>query len=601
MKHLLFFLLICTCFTVYSQNEFADIEKEVEAWYQSNTYTSNTNTKSPQSINFPTHHYSIYGIIEKGKLADGTFAKFYDTTSSTPELILGGKVSYTADRLVITGVKPLGTNKLYGSFYVSNMDDFTMNYKPKKAGTLRITRDKISYLESLSQDRTVIVSVKNVNTLYFKKNNTERKSISYCSAEIPGISFNDNDSFEVNQILLQANDGVTIQWGDGTIFKGRVKPVQEDSLIRLITLYGQKSNLANGLKRITLSHENGKIIYSQDFNNNENNISNITLFIKDDGSLSEDNYWNYGKLLEHCYLTKWTYQNGNYFEGPIKYQIKQEEGSDVQSISTMIEKGVFKYPNGDRFEGDISQSIGYGSSQLYGDGTTYFKDGSKEKGDWLNKFNLTDSQKKRVLDCLNPSEARELAQQFEHRNHYIKYEGHVEYFNPSEEINEGLWGYITYDKARKRYTCNHKYTNEIKLEFAIDNKGHREWEIVYDKGKPKYLNVFTWYSNGIIESIKSYLYDSETLYLSCNFFSDGKIRSAYQYGKGNYGRNVIRKSKESHPTYGGYTCKLYDLNGDYERTIEWGIGIGESLFGGSYNKKMAPDHIVFSDWKPVDM
>ena len=604
MKHLLFFLLICTCFTVYSQNEFADIEKEVEAWYQSNTYTSNTNTKSPQSINFPTHHYSIYGIIEKGKLADGTLAKFYDTTSSIPELILGGKVSYTADRLVITGVKPLGTNKLYGSFYVYNMDDFTMNYKPKKADSLRIIRDKISYLEGLYNNFDVIVSLKNSNTIYLNRNNRDnrenddRNFLTFFSAKIPSVTFNDNDSFEISEILLQANNGATVRWRDGSVFRGKIKNMQKDGSLVFIILDGQKTGLTDYL-HITLSHENGNIVYSQDFNNNEKNISNITLFIKDDGSLSEDNYWNYGKLLEHCYLTKWTYQNGNYFEGPIKYQIKQEDGSDVQSISTMIEKGVFKYSNGDRFEGDISLSIGHGSSQLYSDGTTYFKDGSKEKGNWLNKFNLTDSQKKRVLDCPNPSEARELAQQFEHQNYYSEYTyfGYLQYFDPSSESRKDRSDYyspyIMFNKAKKYYTCTYKNSLKKIFEFAIDNNGYRKWEIVYDNGKPMYFNEFTWYSNGVIETIRSYIYDTEELYLSCNFFSNGELRSAYQYSKGNNGKNVIRKSKESHPTYGGYTCKLYDLNGNYEKSIEWRIG--ETRF------PMSPKHIEISKLKPVNM
>jgi hypothetical protein len=34
----------------------------------------------------------------------------------------------------------------------------------------------------------------------------------------------------------------------------------------------------------------------------------------------------------------------------------------------------------------------------------------------------------------------------------------------------------------------------------------------------------------------------------------------------------LRKTKEFNPTFGGYTSKLYDLNGNFEREIKWDIG-----------------------------
>jgi hypothetical protein len=57
-----------------------------------------------------------------------------------------------------------------------------------------------------------------------------------------------------------------------------------------------------------------------------------------------------------------------------------------------------------------------------------------------------------------------------------------------------------------------------------------------------------------------------------NFFSDGSFKNAYLYDKGNSGKNILRKSKEAHPTYGGFLTRLYDLDGHYEKTIEWYIG-----------------------------
>ena len=34
----------------------------------------------------------------------------------------------------------------------------------------------------------------------------------------------------------------------------------------------------------------------------------------------------------------------------------------------------------------------------------------------------------------------------------------------------------------------------------------------------------------------------------------------------------MRKSKEAHPTFGGFSIKQYDLDGNYEKMTEWSIG-----------------------------
>ena len=82
----------------------------------------------------------------------------------------------------------------------------------------------------------------------------------------------------------------------------------------------------------------------------------------------------------------------------------------------------------------------------------------------------------------------------------------------------------------------------------------------------------------------------------CHFFTDGKLRSAYQYGRGNNGKNVLRLSKESHPTFGGYTCKQYDLNGQYERSISWEIG--EKPYG-LFVYQFAPNRLIFDKLEPI--
>ena len=583
---------------------FADIKKEVNRWYSSVKRVSNISTKAPKSIDFTKQNYSINGIIAKGFLCEGTIAEFYETASLVPNLILEGRVSYQTGRLTVEGIRYIktstGTNKIYGTFYVYNMDDFTMNYKHKKAGALRIKRSKVSYLEGFYLECPVIVRMNEKSSVYVD-GKTGGRGYSFLSAVIPNITLNDDDSFDIYQILLQAKDDVTICWEYGTMFKGRVKPTpREDGAIIFYTLDGEKTGMTTGKKRISVSHMNGDIVYSQDYSEDNKLLSNESLLVRDNGTISEEDYWNCEKIYELCYLAKWTYRNGNYFEGTIKTVITPDKDTNTSTISSTATKGIFKYSNGDRFEGNVSsKSVG----PFFVDGTTYFVDGSKAKGNWLEKFKLNNNQWEKVYKCLNPSDAKALAKKLMHSNYYPEYEysERIEYFDPSaEKLGRTWWTSITYDKANKRYTCRYSDSKKTQLEFAVDNKGYRKWEIVYMNGRPTYINEYTWYSNGVVESINSYSYDTKKIYLSCNFFSDGKLRSAYQYGRGNTGENILRKSKESHPTFGGYTCKLYDLNGNYERSIDWGIGIGESLLGGRYVQKMAPAHLIFSELKPIE-
>ena len=181
------------------------------------------------------------------------------------------------------------------------------------------------------------------------------------------------------------------------------------------------------------------------------------------------------------------------------------------------------------------------------DGTTFFADGSKIKGNWLEKYKLTSSQWKKVNECQNPSDALALAQKLMKNNYYQAYTypcewpdyNKIEYFDPIEEqLFDTHDKYITYDKTNKRYFCKYDKSSKYDLVFAVNEKGWRKWEVVYKNGTPTYLNEYTWYSNGIVESIKSYHYTTKKIYLACYFFSDGKLRSAYQYERGNSRENI---------------------------------------------------------------
>lgn len=405
-KYILLSLLLSVCVSVHSQNEFADIKNEVNRWYSEITSASTLSSKTSNYIEYPSQQYLIDGVVSKGILCEGTIVKFYDISSLTPNLLLEGIVSYQYNRLVVEGIRHdktlTGTNNIYGSFYVYNMDDYSMNYKPKKAGPLRIKCYKALYLEGLYFQSPVLVRLNDKNSSIYIDGKIGGKKYSLLSAEIPNNILNDDDTFDVVKIILQIGDNATLYDDEGMVFKGRIRPIpQGGDSIQFQLMEGEKTGIPFGPKKQKVNRQHGEIIYTQE-NNEDNSLLSIeTMYVKDDGTMSD--LWNIRKYYEHCFLAKWTYRNGNYFEGSIKSIVTTDR------ISSTATKGIFKYSNGDRFEGDLStKTVG----PFFVDGTTMLVDGTKLKGNWLEKYKLSNSQLTKIYNCKNPSEAIALAKQF---------------------------------------------------------------------------------------------------------------------------------------------------------------------------------------------
>lgn len=339
-KYILLSLLLSACLSVHSQNDFATItdnvnsdlifvdihgqnafkaiKNEVDSWYKNLIEPSFFIEKN---IDFTAQHYLIEGVVSKGKLLEGTIAKFYDMSSSG--LLLKGRVSYQNNRLVVEGIKydktPTGTNKKYGLFYVYNMDDYSLNYKPKKAGALRIKCAQALYLESNFNQSPVIVKYSNPNSFIYIYGKAIGKERSFLSAEIPNYDLNNDETFDIFKIILLIGDNATLRDGEGMEFKGRIKPILQGS-------------------------------------------------------------------------------------GPIIFQLIE---------------GELNYGNGDRFEGNLStKTVGH----FFVDGTTFFRDGTIIKGNWLENYKLSDSQWAKVYQCRNPSRAKELITEYEKQKKQERYQ-----------------------------------------------------------------------------------------------------------------------------------------------------------------------------------
>lgn len=148
-KSIFLLLLLCSCFTTWGQAEYKKIQDQADHWYgwAAEADLLPTGAKS-KTVDFPKLKYCITGYFSKGVLTEGQVVEIYNTENE-PQLILTGKVSYLANRLLIKGKKydytDNGTCCTYGLFYVSNSPDNIMIYKPKKAQELKISDSDLEY------------------------------------------------------------------------------------------------------------------------------------------------------------------------------------------------------------------------------------------------------------------------------------------------------------------------------------------------------------------------------------------------------------------------------------------------------------------------
>lgn len=90
-------------------------------------------------------------------------------------------------------------------------------------------------------------------------------------------------------------------------------------------------------------------------------------------NLWDRNYWG-----THAEKVSLKFINGDTYEGKFNYSY----GGKIIPAN-----GIYTYHNGDKFIGNCSRTYG----GIYINGTTVFKDGTKEQGNWLAKYRVPDN------------------------------------------------------------------------------------------------------------------------------------------------------------------------------------------------------------------
>ena len=263
-KTILTIMSFCFCISAFPQIDYITVAEGLTT-VAASSLLKKKGTAKLKTIEFPTQGYTITGYIANGALSEGTNAQFFDISSSVPTLLLDGKVAYVANRLVIDGIRycdtPSGNVKIHGTFYVCNMDDFSMNYKPKKAGKLRIQISEVKtfYVENgpdismklsgqecvLTPNHMQINLVRGNGELIYTAEEPDNQYLQRLILYVmDNETFSGDDIFDIGMIFKNCSHA---KWAykNGNNFEGTIVSVTNNSSITLTATKGVL-NYANG-------------------------------------------------------------------------------------------------------------------------------------------------------------------------------------------------------------------------------------------------------------------------------------------------------------------------------------------------------------------
>ena len=358
--------------------------KENVIKYQKNGYAVNyVSKKKMMAVNQPI---SIYSIPEGEMIVDGV------TKDINPWIDVFG----------------VWTNKygrIKGTFRVKNTESNVFTLTPKKATDLSVNVLDMNYYVphyykipvNIAKSESIAPTIQSGMTYLLTLVDAEH---SKSKIEIP---FNKDlvlkSYSDIDKLLLSAERAkiTTTEYS----FVGQVEPKKNGTFVDFIQQVGKRTYKTGPYKEVTIekagANYNIKLICT------DSSIKDETLSLSST-DFSKIEWWNIDEYLNKAQNIEIQYANGNSFNGTFA----------VEKGKAMPQIGVYRYENGDVFNGDVSGKTVYGT---FIDGTTTFKAYNKSvNGDWLSGYQLTAYQLSKLAIKKNPSEKKQLAEEMQQEN-----------------------------------------------------------------------------------------------------------------------------------------------------------------------------------------
>ena len=355
---------------------------------------------------------TVMGEVKSGRPIDQSWITI---TWRYKNMELSGRYKYLDGKHIIQGCLQLwrslgeGKDKIYGTFSICNTKNggfklkksrqLSVNiikyigYKPfmekgwggqstpcdiylmalnDKEDELYIKQPKVSCIYSVipSQKNDLILSF---NVILSK---LSENGVRYAGRPLPSLDIFTSE-------LSNAKEKKDVKGRIGGQFCGNIK-LELDKLDRLHIKFldgvrtkvwtDSKGNVSS-IDTVVIGKDKNGLWYMRD--------NSKTLFMPNDiTGLSDpdfsENLWDGNYWGRHAEKASLKFINGDTYEGQFNYSY----GWKITPAN-----GIYTYHNGDKFIGDCSRTYG----GIYIDGTTIFKDGTQEQGNWLAKYQVPDN------------------------------------------------------------------------------------------------------------------------------------------------------------------------------------------------------------------
>lgn len=571
-------------------DNYVDLEEELVQW--KNMAMATVPTLNPKAVIFDakSHNYRINAVQERKTLVVGTRITISEL-NNPGRIIFQGKVDTTIPGVQATGVYLVYTSgklqEYYGSFNINNDGAQGVTLNKKTAGPLVIEPATILFQKSSYKNSPYIISY---------SSSIGRLAISVKDNDIPGIAsffssfdvtkLSDKDRNSPFSIVKKMPKESEIVFENKKVFRGEVA-IQENNgnviieplfgVNESITLKGYKSNISvnNGADGIFMQLEPDLRFALTPYN-----LFKVYYNDKNHSPINSSLLWDVGNYLGEtkAYIT---YRNKDTFEGKVlvTQTDRTTSGIDIKPLY-----GRYVYCNGDVYEGDVALSQVHGA---FVHGETYFVDGTKQSGDWVSYFDLSDEQWKEVEQQREPTSKRSLMRNLDSENTYRKL---YTYYIPSNQyetviftsLNDKINSHfaniksILLDKQTGIYEMEYKiFTNYWDYEgvcyFTLDNKGrYNEFTITHKLGADnikRIVRIEYFRDTNNIQRIVVYSDDGFEKVEEMTAFSDGILKEHIWYEGRNFGEEVVKKqiSYVQGDSGGYYTVTYNDRDGEFER------------------------------------
>ena len=397
-------------------------------------------------IDFSDKGYVLSAYLEKKEFVNGQILMI-----SSPDglPILKGKYGYADGVHVVEGIHYYTLNgkqvEAYGRFMFSNASDKGFELKQRKASDLVIEDVCVKYYKGYYLDCPIIIKNNSsfVSSGIECRINADIRSLSEeysrMEATVSDIK-KDGAWYEdivglLNGNLVDAN----ILYTDRSRFQGNaIGKINEEGQLCFTLLTGKKTGLKNGVVEVTSDYV--KIL-------NPPYDSVVEVILKMNAKWAEDSLWNPQYCFRNATEADIDYVDGGYFSGTF----------NINDGRLVLKEGIYQFKNGDEFIGDMSGDRYYGALVS---GRTVFNDGKVESGNWLEKYQLKESQLEAIANLSShvPSDIKRVAERYYNENQYYACKEEGQKLEAQEDYDSAL---ALYRKAKSYVANNYTLRAEI--------------------------------------------------------------------------------------------------------------------------------------------